>query len=122
MSDFERCFALETGFLVSFIDGSTCDYPLSEDVKSLEALISSAKLLRNYHDASQYFLKQSDDANIGNWMFPCRDPQEVICHNDFAPYNICYQGKQAVGIIDFDTAHPGPRHQRIFVRLMRLRN
>lgn len=42
-------------------------------------------------------------------MFPCKDPQEVICHNDFAPYNICFDGQHAIGIIDFDTAHPGPR-------------
>ncbi len=94
--------------MVSFVKGQTCDYPLSEDVASLEALVSAAKLLRNYHDASQSFLNEIASSNQ-LWMFPCRDPQEVICHSDFAPYNICFEGKQAVGIIDFDTAHPGPR-------------
>ena len=30
-------------------------------------------------------------------------------HGDFAPYNCVYDGIAAVGLIDFDTAHPGPR-------------
>ena len=37
------------------------------------------------------------------------EPVEVICHYDFAPYNIVYQHGGAVGIIDFDYASPGPR-------------
>ncbi len=36
-------------------------------------------------------------------------PVETIVHGDFAPYNCVYDGIAAVGIIDFDTAHPGPR-------------
>lgn len=88
--------------ILSFVKGQT-----SEDIKSLESLISSAKLLRSYHDASQKFLNELDLSQ--SWMFDCRDPQEVICHNDFAPYNICFDGEQAIGVIDFDTAHPGPR-------------
>ncbi len=91
--------------VVSFVEGQTCDYPLSKDVASLNALVSAAKLLRAYHDVSQKFLKHNPGANQ-DWMLPCQSPQEVICHNDFAPYNICFDGEQAVGIIDFDTAHP----------------
>jgi thiamine kinase-like enzyme len=33
----------------------------------------------------------------------------VICHNDFAPYNLVYDGGRAIGIIDFDFASPGSR-------------
>lgn len=104
--------------IVSFVKGQTCDYPLSEDIASLEALVSVAKLLRRYHDVSQSFLNEITASNQV-WMFPCRDPQEVICHSDFAPYNICFEGKQAVGIIDFDTAHPGPRAWDIVYALYR---
>ena len=89
--------------ILSFVKGQT-----RENIKSLESLISSAKLLRSYHDSSQKFLNELGLLSQ-SWMFPCRDPQEVICHNDFAPYNICFDGEQAIGIIDFDTAHPGPR-------------
>ena len=42
-------------------------------------------------------------------MLPSREPMEVICHGDYAPYNVVLQGDQTVGIIDFDTAHPAPR-------------
>jgi aminoglycoside phosphotransferase (APT) family kinase protein len=42
-------------------------------------------------------------------MFPAREPCEVICHGDFAPYNCVFFGDQTVGVIDFDGAHPGPR-------------
>ncbi|MCU0154489.1 phosphotransferase [Curtobacterium flaccumfaciens pv. poinsettiae] len=38
-----------------------------------------------------------------------RAPVETIVHGDFAPYNCVYDGIAAVGLIDFDTAHPGPR-------------
>jgi len=34
---------------------------------------------------------------------------EVICHGDFAPYNVVYQSQEIMGIIDFDCAYPGPR-------------
>ncbi|MGI4852043.1 MAG: phosphotransferase enzyme family protein [Janthinobacterium lividum] len=91
--------------VVSYVPGKTYDDLL---LKSKVCLISSAKLLRAYHDTSQNFLNENDTL-LENWMFPSSYPQEVICHNDFAPYNICFQDDEAIGIIDFDTAHPGPR-------------
>ena len=94
--------------IVSFVRGNTYDYPLSQYAKSKAALISAALLLRKFHDASQKFLTENKSSDQG-WMFTSRSPQEVICHNDFAPYNICFDEEQAIGIIDFDTACPGPR-------------
>jgi len=94
--------------ILSFVSGNTYDYPLPQDAKSKTALISAALLLRKFHDVSQKFLTENKSSDQG-WMFTSRSPQEVICHNDFAPYNICFDGKQAIGIIDFDTACPGPR-------------
>lgn len=94
--------------IVSFVPGKTSDYPLTPNAASTNALISAAKLLRRYHDTSQNFLNEVATINQ-DWMLPCRDPQEVICHGDFAPYNICFNGENAVGMIDFDAAHPGPR-------------
>lgn len=35
--------------------------------------------------------------------------KEVICHNDFAPYNVTFENLKPVGLIDFDTACPAPR-------------
>jgi Ser/Thr protein kinase RdoA (MazF antagonist) len=42
-------------------------------------------------------------------MLPSREPQEVICHGDFTPYNVALEGNEVVGVFDFDTAHPAPR-------------
>ncbi|MDP3562560.1 MAG: aminoglycoside phosphotransferase family protein [Legionellaceae bacterium] len=94
--------------IVSFIDGEVSNYPLSRNAASINALISAAKLLRRYHDASQCFLKQLK-IDPECWQLPSRKPKEVICHGDFAPYNVVLNGEEAIGIIDFDTCHPGPR-------------
>lgn len=50
---------------------------------------------------------------------PCRSPQEVICHGDFAPYNVVLNGDSAVGIIDFDTCHPGSKEWDVAYALYR---
>jgi aminoglycoside phosphotransferase (APT) family kinase protein len=34
---------------------------------------------------------------------------EVICSNDFGPYNLMFQNGRLTGVIDFDLASPGPR-------------
>jgi len=93
--------------IVSYIAGEVSNYPLSEEASSLDALISAAELLRAYHDATASFVPKlkGDEA----WMLPVREPVEVICHGDYAPYNLVMQGNRAVAMIDFDTAHPGPR-------------
>lgn len=93
--------------IVSHLPGEVSNYPLSENAKSREALLTAGVLLRQYHDATVGFLSQENDPKA--WMLPPRPGAEVICHGDFAPYNVVLNGARAVGIIDFDTAHPGPR-------------
>ncbi|ATY15460.1 aminoglycoside phosphotransferase family protein [Amycolatopsis sp. AA4] len=89
--------------VLEFLPGEVSDYPLTPAARSTTALISAAKLLRRYHDAT------ADLVLPGGWMLPDREPAEVICHGDFAPYNCVLRGEEVVGLIDFDTAHPGPR-------------
>jgi hypothetical protein len=45
------------------------------------------------------------------WAYCDPDPRrhEVICHNDFAPYNFIYDSGIPIAIIDFDLVGPGPR-------------
>ncbi|OIH92779.1 phosphotransferase enzyme family protein [Curtobacterium sp. MCBA15_001] len=91
---------------VSFVPGVAGEYPWTEDIASEAALVTSARLLRHYHDAAATFpLDETRDV----WSQSVRIPVETVVHGDFAPYNCVYDGIQAVGIIDFDTAHPGPR-------------
>jgi hypothetical protein len=89
---------------LSFLDGETTDYPLADSFRTDWAMISAAKLLRQFHDATTGF-----DGSGHFWFLPARSPTEVICHGDFAPYNCVIRDGEVVGVFDFDTAHPGPR-------------
>jgi Ser/Thr protein kinase RdoA (MazF antagonist) len=91
--------------ILTFIPGEVGNYPLSEAIRSENALVSAARLLKRLHDCSVEFAFR----NLDGWMFPPREPLEVVCHGDFAPYNCVFVRDQAVGVIDFDGAHPGPR-------------
>lgn len=70
-------------------------------------LIATARMLRAYHDAAQSFVAQGDEY----WavIFPDPDRHEVICHNDFAPYNFVFSDSVPQAVVDFDLAGPGPR-------------
>jgi aminoglycoside phosphotransferase (APT) family kinase protein len=61
-------------------------------------------MLRRLHDASAGFA-----AADPVWQLPAHAPAEVVCHNDFAPHNLVFRGGMPVGVIDWDTASPGPR-------------
>lgn len=93
--------------VLTFLSGEVGNYPLSEAASSIEALTSAALLLRSYHEMTVSFL--SEKQGEYSWLLPTQEPAEVICHGDFAPYNVVLNGNKAVGIIDFDTAHPAPR-------------
>lgn len=72
-----------------------------------EPLTAVANMLKLYHEATLDFAP----AGSAQWAFSYPDPHrhEVICHNDFAPYNFIYQSHIPYAIIDFDLAGPGPR-------------
>ncbi|MFE6796371.1 phosphotransferase enzyme family protein [Paenibacillus chitinolyticus] len=91
--------------ILSFIEGEAGNYPLKKYMRSDDVLQEIAKMLRLYHDAVSDF--SFDDS----WQPFDHTPQplEVICHNDFAVYNIIFQHEKPIGIIDFDAAGPGPR-------------
>lgn len=91
--------------ILSFIEGEAGHYPLKKYMWSDENLQGIAKMLRLYHDAVIDF--PFDDS----WRPIDHTPQhrDVLCHNDFAMYNIIFQNGRPMGIIDFDEAGPGPR-------------
>lgn len=94
--------------VLSFVPGETANFPLEGAVASSQALTSAAQLLRSYHDASARLVNAMDVTTL-HWMLNVVEPVEVICHGDFAPYNVSLAGKSVVGVFDFDTAHPGSR-------------
>lgn len=91
--------------ILSFLEGET-GIP-SAIWQGDEALIATARLLRAYHDATLDFVPPEPAAWA--YRYPDATRHEVICHNDFAPYNFVYTGGVPTGVIDFDLAGPGPR-------------
>ncbi|ENN88989.1 hypothetical protein RHSP_03003 [Rhizobium freirei PRF 81] len=93
---------------VAYLPGTTGDLDGDEVMRSERALRSAASLLRRYHDCTTLFLREL--AADGIWQLPTRaSGEEVICHGDFAPYNVVLNDGEVTGIIDFETAHPGSR-------------
>jgi hypothetical protein len=69
---------------VTWVEGEAGMRPLSDDVRSDEALASVGGLLRRFHDAAP-----------------------GVCHNDVGPWNVVFDGRRAVALIDWDMAGPG---------------
>lgn len=78
--------------MLSFIEGevpSDCRSSIWTD----EQLAQSARLLRRFHDATH------GAALAGG--------AEVVCHNDFGPWNLVWRDAAPIAVIDFDSAAPG---------------
>ncbi|MFD1827596.1 MULTISPECIES: phosphotransferase [Mumia] len=88
---------------LTYLEGTVPAYPMPDWVWGDLALESTVELLRRAHDAS------ASAPRSGPWRSPVRQPAEVICHNDFAPYNLVFDEGRAIGAIDWDFASPGPR-------------
>ena len=90
--------------ILTYIPGEVGHFPFPE-IRTDAVLVSAAQLLRRLHDAT------IDIAPLwsSGWQAPTRSPVEVICHGDFAPYNLVFDLGRLVGVIDFDHAHPGSR-------------
>lgn len=93
--------------MVSFVEGEVFNEELSQEAKSDEVLISFAKLIRTFHDLGAEYIKLLKGNE--NWMLPVLTNIETMCHGDLAPYNTVLKDKKVVGLIDFDTLHPGSR-------------
>lgn len=98
-------FGMEDGReVVGFLPGVVPGYPMPDWVWSDATLAACGQLLRKLHDATADY---TDPDAL--WRQPVREPAEVICHNDVAPYNMVFVDGRLSGLIDFDMASPGPR-------------
>jgi 8-oxo-dGTP pyrophosphatase MutT (NUDIX family)/aminoglycoside phosphotransferase len=85
------------------------DYLPGEVVDVDSELLSEARLedlgrwTRELHDALRDF------RHPGPWRFFDVPEAELVCHNDVAPYNVCFQGDLVTGVFDWDLAGPSTR-------------
>src|SRR5262249_24428380 len=83
-----------------------------------EGLSSAARLLRRVHDASLDWLPPQNAV----WgALPVGGPrggpgdgladgdETVFCHGDPGPWNFVWRDRHALGLLDWDYLHPGPR-------------
>lgn len=78
---------------------------LPERMLADEQLIAAAKLLRRYHDVVAGFDPPADAA----WRLVAPTRGEIICHNDWSPWNALFQKGQLALTLDWDLAGPGTR-------------
>ncbi|MDA1362645.1 phosphotransferase [Glycomyces luteolus] len=93
---------------LSYIPGVTGYPPLTEALRSEEALVAVARAARTLHDLSVSFT----DRESYEWhpLETCRPVGgEIIGHGDLAPWNIVFAGTEVTGIIDWDAAGPMTR-------------
>ncbi len=91
--------------IFGLLPGRVATYPLPAFIWSDDTLVAVAQRLAAYHQATAGFVPPAGAV----WQWPTHQPAEVVCHNDFAPYNLLFEGGRLTGVIDFDTASPGPR-------------
>lgn len=91
--------------ILGFINGETAS---PQDMwEGDAAVVASAKLLHRFHDATLDF--EPATGAVWAYTYPDKDRHEVICHNDFAPYNMVFHDGVPISPIDFDLCGPGPR-------------
>jgi aminoglycoside phosphotransferase (APT) family kinase protein len=90
--------------VLEYLEGEVPAYPLPDAVWTDGFLQDAARILRRIHDASRDLVVPDPV-----WQQPTRMPAEVVCVNDFAPYDLVVRGGRIAGVIDLDQASPGPR-------------
>ena len=79
---------------------------VAENPEKAEAhLIEAAKLLRRYHDIVVSFRPPPG----AQWRVVAPTTYEVICHNDWAPWNALLTSDRVTVLTDWDLAGPGSR-------------
>jgi aminoglycoside phosphotransferase (APT) family kinase protein len=91
--------------ILSLLPGTPAAYPLPAFARTDATLTAVASALRAFHDAGAGFAPPAGAV----WRWPAAEPAEVICHNDFAPYNLMFEDGRLTGVIDLDLVSPGPR-------------
>ena len=92
--------------VLSYVPGDAITPPYPAYALTDDALVSVARLVRDYHEAVSTF-----DAAPFAWPASPPTPAagEVVSHNDLNLDNVVFRDERAVALIDFDLASPGSR-------------
>ena len=94
--------------VLSYVEGRAASgTALPAYVWSDLTLIDVARLLHQLHVATESF--QPPPEAVWRQLPGAPDCDEVICHNDAAPWNTVFRRRRPVTFIDWESAAPGPR-------------
>ncbi|MFJ1757757.1 phosphotransferase [Kitasatospora sp. NPDC088134] len=90
---------------LEFLPGEVALLPYPAWALTTDALVSVARLLRSWHDASA----RTPFDPAADWPQDFADPEggELLCHNDACAENVVFRAGAAAALIDFDYAAPG---------------
>jgi hypothetical protein len=94
--------------ILGYIDGDThvgWPEPLPGWIYDEDVMVAAIRLLRRYHDISARFIPLAGAV----WQLRAPTAHEVICHQDWAPYNAVFSRHEPVAMLDWDMAGPGSR-------------
>ena len=89
--------------VLSFVPGEV-PHDMPAWIWNESTLTEIVRRIREWHDATADF-----NTTGAVWNFAADGKTDVICHNDFAPYNCVFIGERFSGLIDFDLCAPGSR-------------
>lgn len=107
-----RVVGVEDGVeVLTYIDGQSGPEGWAKVVDE-DGLAAAARLLRAYHDTVARW-RPADDPVWFTGQVGTGGPGEVVCHGDFGPWNIVWQGTSPVGLLDWEYANLAPPRQEV---------
>jgi Ser/Thr protein kinase RdoA (MazF antagonist) len=94
--------------ILDYIPGEAyagAENPVPDRVLDEEHLVEAARLLRRYHDIVAGFSPPPG----ATWRLVAPTEHELICHNDWSPWNALFREGQLEVMLDWDLAGPGSR-------------
>ena len=94
--------------ILDYIPGEAyagAENPVPDRVLDEEHLVTAARLLRRYHDIVAGFSPSPG----ATWRLVAPTEHELICHNDWSPWNALFREGQLEVMLDWDLAGPGSR-------------
>ena len=97
--------------VVEYLEGEVANGIPPAYVWSDQSLVAVARLIRRYHDSARSFGVPSDWAPVVRRadLPALRFDEELVCHNDLAPWNTVFVAEHPIAFIDWDSAAPGTR-------------